>query len=162
MTRRDLISHLKFYQALEPRAVDATENGDTIDLLGYDACTFMVNIGSFAANVDAGSYYIIGLQHGTASAAGVDAWTDVGAQNVLHSVIGSGGATSTITSGIWLTINSASMSGTVQQIGYLGDTTHRYVRLVLSIVLTPTSTLIGAVCVLGKPSVWPVVGVVGH
>ena len=161
--RRDAIAGCGFFEALPPLDYDAAADGNTIDLLGYDGCAFVIMVGSVGgADLDAGSYWQIGLEHGLASADGVSAWSIIGLQNILHSQYGSGGALSAITSGFFLSVCSASMCGTVHVVGYLGDTTHRYVRLVLSDVAGPSNVEFAAIACLTRSHVWPVIEAAGH
>jgi len=166
MGKRDGISGLSFLQALDPfnRATGAAYNGDTIDMQGYNQVAFIVQVGSALAGSLAawtGDWWNIIIEHGTASAAGVDQWSIVTAVNVLDSVIGSGGAYSATTSGIVYSIASTELN-TVKVVGYLGDASHRYVRLRLSETGAASVTFIGAVAVLGRGGQWPVIEPVGH
>ena len=166
--KRDGMSGLSFLQALEPfdQPTGASYNGSTIDLQGYNECTFVVQVGSAlagsAATWGGTDYWNIIVEHGLASAAGVSVWSVLtGIDQILCSIIGSGGAYSTLTSGKVFSIQSTELN-TVHQFGYLGDTTHRYVRLVLSETGAASVTFMAALAVLGRSSQWPVVEPVGH
>jgi len=166
--KRDGMSGLSFLQALDPfnRPTGAAYDGDTIDLQGYNQCTFVINVGSALAGSLATwggtDYWNIMVDHGLASAAGVSVWSVLtGIDQILCSIIGSGGAYSTLTSGKVWSIASTELN-TVHAFGYLGDTTHRYVRIRLSETGAASVTFIGALAVLGRSSQWPVVEPVGH
>ena len=151
----DLYSGLGFYQALIPRGpttggiVPSTE-GETIDLRGFNACTFMVNVGS--TRFAAASALHLALQHGLASAAGVSAWSFVPNSLLIHSV--EGGYNATSEDGIFKSLASDDGS-TLYFVGYKGDHTHRYVRLYVSGDAGVGSMCAGAVAILG-PSTWAV------
>jgi hypothetical protein len=151
----ELFSGLGFYQALIPRGpttagITAGDNGETIDLLGFNACTFVVNIGSI--RFPAASALHLALQHGLASAAGVSAWSFVNNSQLIHSV--EGGYNATSEDGIFKSLASDDGS-TIYFVGYKGDTTHRYIRLYVSGDGGTGSMCAGAVAILG-PSEWAV------
>ena len=165
--KRDGMSGFSFLQALDPfnRPTSAAYDGYTIDLRGYNMCTFVINVGSALAGSGATwggtDYWNIMVDHGLASATGVSAWSGITAVNVLHSIVGSAGAYSTLTSAIVISIASTQLN-TTQVFGYLGDTSHRYVRLRLSETGAASVTFIGAIAILGAPGQWPVIEPVGH
>ena len=164
--KRDGMSGFSFLQALDPfnRPTGAAYDGYTIDLRGYNMCTFVINVGSALAGSGAtwgADYWNIMVDHGLASATGVSAWSGITAVNVLHSIVGSAGAYSTLTSAIVISIASTQLN-TTQVFGYLGDTSHRYVRLRLSETGAASVTFIGAIAILGAPGQWPVIEPVGH
>jgi hypothetical protein len=151
----DLYSGLGFYQALAPIGPTAAgvvpgTNGVTIDLQGFNACTFMVNVGS--TRFAAASALHLALQHGLASAAGVSAWSFVPNSLLIHSV--EGGYNATSEDGIFKSLASDD-GGAIYFVGYKGDNTHRYVRLYVSGDAGVGSMCAGAVAILG-PSTWPV------
>jgi hypothetical protein len=162
---RDNYSNLGFFNAFPvgpTGSVAAATNGNTIDLRGYDGATMIVTFTSINSGGagGAGDYIIFVLQHGTASAAGVDQWSVVPGSLLIHSVYG--GYDSTSETGIFLSLASASeisgstQASTVLYVGYKGDTTHRYLRLKISNVGNASALDMGAICILGRPADWPV------
>ena len=162
---RDLYSNLAFYNAFIPGpsavAAGATE-GNTIDMRGFNAAAMAIALTSFCSGGanGAGDYIIFCLQHGTASAAGVDQWSLVPESQLIHSVMG--GYDSTAETGLIMSITSASeITGSTQasivlRVGYKGDGTHRYLRLHYSNVGNASGCYVGAICVLGLPADWPI------
>jgi hypothetical protein len=162
--KRDGMSGFGFYTAFVPQDIvgGSTYNGDTIDLQGYNTCTFAVIFGSTAGSAAfTAQYWNVRLEHGLASATGVSAWSDVTAVNILHSVYGSAGAYSALTSGICMSILLANIGSTLA-VGYVGDVKHRYVRMVFSDTGTCSTASVAAVAILGAPGQWPVIEPVGH
>lgn len=159
----DGYSEFKFLQALEPQDVAAggATNGITIDRRGYGTLTFIVNVGDYDGNgaFSADNRFQLKLEHGTASALGVDTWSECYPSQMLHSVVGMGGAYSTLNSGIWQSITSANVSN-VYTVGYIGQ--RRYVRIAISEVGAPSTISFAAVAMLGKPEIWPVQDPIPH
>lgn len=152
----DGYSEYKWLQALAPQAVTSTATGATIDLLGYQTALIEVNIGDYtgggAFSVD--NRFQLKLEHGNASALGFDGtWSEVYPSQILHSVVGGGGAYSTLNSGIFKSVTSADVS-TIAAVGYCGP--RRYLRLYISAVGAPSVMSFAATCILGKPGIWPV------
>lgn len=165
--KRELYSHLKFFQVLAPQDVVAggATNGATVDLQGYDGCVFVINCGQMtsAGNLGAAEYWQLKLEHGLASAAGVSAWSECYPSQMIHSVVGMAGAYSTLNSGIFQSITSyadlSAATGKVFFVGYKGP--RRYVRVALSDVGGASTISVGIIAVLGIPSDWPVQEPVG-
>lgn len=164
--KRDLYSHLAFYQALVPQDIVAgNTNGLTVDLRGFDACTFVVNVGALTGGGDmsVGDAHQLKLEHGLASELGVSVWSEVYPSQMIHSVIGMAGAFSTLNSGIFQSIASTSDNsadtGKVFVVGYKGP--RRYVRIAISATGAPSTMSAGAVAVLARPSDWPAQDAVG-
>lgn len=152
---RDLFSGFAFFNALNPIASGAGAiNGHTIDLLGYDACTFVMCIGSqTTGGVMTAQYNNWRIQMGLDSATGVSAWSDV--VYTSHILASAHGRDSVLTSGIWCSYASTEVS-TVMFVGFVGDGKHRYVRLVHSQTGTASVMSIAAIAILGRPANWPV------
>jgi hypothetical protein len=153
----DGYSEFKWLQALEPQDVAAggATNGVTVDRRGYQTVTFTVNVGQYTGGgaFSADNRFQLKLEHGTTSALGVDTWSEVYPSQMLHSVVGGGGAYSTLNSGIWQSITSANVSN-VYAVGYIGP--RRYVRIAISEVGAPSTMSFAAQVQLGKPGIWPV------
>lgn len=153
----DGYSEFYFLNALSAQDMpDAgTTNGNTIDRRGYGTLTFAVNVGQYTGGgaFSADNRHQLKLEHATESALGIDAWSEVYPSQILHSVVGMGGAYSDLNSGIWQSITSANVS-TVYAVGYIGS--RRYVRLAVSNVGAPSVMSMAAIAILGKPSIWPV------
>jgi hypothetical protein len=160
--KRDNYSDLKFFQALVPQdvAAGAATNGLTIDTRGYDACTFVINLGAMTGGgaLSADNRWQLKLEHGLESAAGVSAWSECYPSQMIHSVLGMAGAYSTLNSGIFQSIASttdiSAGTGKIFFIGYKGP--RRYVRIAISEVGAPSTISAAAVAVLGGANVWPV------
>jgi hypothetical protein len=152
MAHRDKYSGFKFFQALTPGDYDgsAAVNGADVDTLGYNAVTFVVNVGTFTGggSMLTSEEITFALQHADASTAGgAGTYTDVGSEYILMS------GTNTVTSGQFLSMTSASFSGAAYAVGYIGQ--KRYVRLRTSGVQTSLASLAG-LAVLGWAGDWPV------
>lgn len=151
---RDLYSSLGFFKALPADVYAAAATGTTVDLLGYDAATIVLNVASVgSAGAMTNTWWIPVLQHGLASAAGVSTWSAVPASLMLHSVYGLNGS-NVDSDGRWLFISDGG-SGTYF-IGYRGDGEHRYLRLYMSVSGAASSAWMCAIAVLGKKNLWPV------
>ena len=165
--KRDLYSHLKFYQALVPQdiAAGAATNGLTIDTRGYNGCVFVINCGALTGGgaMGATEFWQLKLEHGLASAAGVSVWSECYPSQMIHSVIGMAGAYSTLDSGIFQSITStddiSAGTGKIFVVGYKGP--RRYVRIAFSEETAPSTISAAAICILGFPDSWPVEEAVG-
>jgi len=151
---RDLYSNFGFFEALTSpvAAVVVSTTGNTIDLLGYGGAVMIVTVGDI--RFQSASALHLRLQHGTASAAGVDQWSNVPASLFIHSA--AGGYDSTAETGVWQSFLSTEMGSNVYAVGYKGDQTHRYLRLYVSGDAGVGSMRAAACCLLGLPSEWPV------
>lgn len=154
----DGLSEFQFLQALAPQDLpDAGgTDGVTIDTRGYQTVTFIVNVGDYTGGgaFSADNRHQLMLEHALESAAGLPSvWSEVYPSQMLHSVTGMGGAYSTLNSGIFASVTSADV-GVVHRVGYIGP--RRLVRLRVSNVGAPSVMSMGAVCILGKPGIWPV------
>lgn len=153
MSIRENYSNFSFYNALPSASsvVPATA-GLTVDMQGYGAVTMIVNVGLI--RFQSASALHLRLQHGTASAAGVDQWSNVPASLLIHSV--AGGYGSTAETGIFQSFLSTEMGSTTYAVGYKGDNLHRYIRIYISGDAGLGSMVAGAVALLGEPSNWPI------
>lgn len=157
MGGKDIYSNFGYYDAVHMQtAGTAAINGTTIDLQQFNACTFVIKLGSIATGgIPAASYHNIMIQHGLASAAGVSAWSDVvyGSQ-LLHSIVST---SHTLTSGVWQSITSYTDGSQVYILGYKKDSEHRYVRIKLSATGAPSViSQVAAIAVCGFPANWPI------
>ena len=162
---RDLFSNLQFYNAFPigqtAVAAGATE-GNTIDLRGYNAAAMAIAFTSYCSGGanGGGDYFILCLQHGTASAAGVDQWSLVPNSRLIHSVVG--GYDSTAETGcFWSQMSASEVTGSTQasivlRVGYKTDTNHRYLRLHYSNIGDASGCHVAAICILGLPADWPI------
>ena len=164
MAGKELYSHFGYFQALNPEVSAAAVAGITIDMLGYEAVQFVVNVNSYAsAGADAATNaWKFMLQHGIASAAGVAGWSLVPESQLIHSYFG--GYDSTAETGIFFSMQSKTDLGGdtgasgcgILIVGYKQDVEHRYVRLYISVLSVPSAMFVGATAILGSPSNWPV------
>lgn len=146
-------SNLGYYQAFSSSVagqIIPTANGDTIDLQGAKAVTFLVNVGS--VHFAAASALHVCIQHGLASAAGVSAWSLCGNSQLIHSV--AGGYDSTASTGLWHSFATTDDS-TVFACGYKMDHSHRYVRLYFS-GDGGTGSMIASAIAIVEYNEWPV------
>ncbi len=159
---RDAYSNNGFFDAF---AADVTgsaqgdENGNTIDLRGYDTATIVMNAQSFASAgaMAAADVVYFKLQHGLASAAGVSAWSLVPNSMIIHSVYGgtdSTGETGTFAS-LASTTDVTAVSG-IFKVGYKGDVDHRYLRVIVRNSDNASAMWAAGVAILGQPANWPV------
>lgn len=157
---RDGYSNFKFFQALEPQELIATDlTGVDVDTQGYESLAMVVNVGNLSI-ITSVSYIQLVLQHTDASALGLGP-SDYALVSATD-LIGLPSTVTALTSGVWKTIG-AEASGTLSAlgsqtfaIGYRG--TKRYVRIYVDAVDTvnAVSDAVGAMAVLGLPANWPV------
>jgi len=158
MPRRDGYSNYAFVQALAPFITTdpPAHAGLSVDMRGYDTAVFCVNVGDLASAgaMAADDFHQFKLEHASMSAAGIDAWSEVYPSQMLHSVVGEGGAISALDSGIFQSIASATDGSATYYVGYRGP--RRWVRLYLSGENTPSTMQVGAIAILGRGGTWPV------
>lgn len=160
----EMYSNFGFFQALCADVYSAAATGDTLDLRGYGTVAIGVLINSYAsAGADAATNnWIFTLQHGLPSALGVSAWSLVPLSQIIHSV--EGGYASTASDGVFQLIGSRSDAVFADAaggsgfffVGYKQDTTHRYLRLYVSVLSVPSAAWMGAFAVVGNAGIWPV------
>lgn len=161
MALRDNYSNFKYFQAISPRVKDdangGTITGVTVDTRGYEAVTFVVNVGDIENALASASCLQFMLEHASNSSGNLGAsdFAKVASgSEILHSVVS---VSTTLTSGVWQSdINASDAAGSnVYIVGYRGN--KRYVRLFISgIADSGCSVNIGAIAVLGYPANWPV------
>jgi hypothetical protein len=133
-------------------------------MLGYEEIQFVVNVNSYAsAGADAATNtWKFILEHGIATTAGVGGWSLVPESQIIHSVLGGYG--STAETGIFFSMQSKTqLGGTTGAsgngiiiVGYKPDTTHRYIRLYVSVLSVPSAMWCAGTAILGNKSSWPV------
>lgn len=159
-TLRDGYSNFKFFQGIDPFITTdpPAHAGDAFDLRGFDTATLIVNVGELASAgaMAADDFHQLKLEHYNSDAG---AWSEVYPSQMIHSVIGMAGAFSTLNSGIFQSLASATDGSTTYYVGYKGP--HRTVRLYISGEMTPSVMLIGAVWVGGLPADWAVTEPIG-
>ena len=149
MSRREQYTAFKFFQAIPPQIADATVNGATVDLRGFEACTFLLNLGA-VSSITSASYWAFRMQHGSASDLGFDGtWSDVDLSHVVMS------ASAALTSGIVFSVwSDTNFESNAFPVGYVGP--RRYVRVVCEEKANLSTAAIGAIALLGYPEQWPV------
>lgn len=168
--KRDGYSGFGFYQALVPKLYTTWATaGKAIDTLGFDTCTFVVNVGvvGSAGALGATSFIQLKLEHAlastyeTAASASAGTWSEVYPSQMIHSVVGMAGAYSTLDSGIFQSITSGTTGEelTVFAVGYKGP--RRFVRVYVSGEDGASDVEMGAIAILGAPNQWPVNDPVG-
>lgn len=152
---RDGYSGFKFFQALAPFITTdpPAHNGVAVDRQGFETVTFIINVGDLASAgaMAADDFHQFKLEHYNSAAT---AWSECYPSQMIHSVVGEGGAYSTLDSGIFQSIASSTDGSATYFIGYKGP--HRLCRIALSGENTPSTMQIGAIAVLGMPNNWPV------
>lgn len=162
MPTRDSYSNSKYFDAWSADLISDSQgdqNGNTIDLRGYNAVTIAMNIHSIASAGDMGAAdkILFILQHGLASAAGVSAWSNIPNSQLIHSVYG--GYDSTGETGVFASIQSATDVTAVSEVfkvGYKGDTTHRYLRVVVRNSDAASAAWAAGIAILSEPDTWAV------
>ncbi len=125
---RDIQNNIKPNQTIKPSSYTATQNGDAVDLRGFNAAValFYLWAGDFT---DTDEVYLPKLQ----SSDDASSWSDVPTTELEGS----------------LTPVSAFGQEGLQSVGYKGRS--RYLRAVITIVGTSPSILSSATIILGEP-----------
>lgn len=161
--QKDGYSNFGFFCAIAARDLDTdeSETGEAIDKRGYETAIFIVDVNSLGSDFSSASTLDLTMQFFNSTAS---AWSGVPASQILHSVFGEGGAYSTNATGRFAFLstdgfsNITDVSAAVIAVGYRGQ--ERTLRINASGAKSP-SVLIGAVAILGVPSIWPVNDPVG-
>jgi hypothetical protein len=172
---RDKFSDFGFFTAWKSDLISSAQgdqNGEEIDLIGYDAATILFNIYSMASGgaQGAGDKILVLLEHGLASAVpadGASAYSLVPGSQIIGIVYGgydSTGSTGII--GSWMsktelvTVSTydtlANASGALVAVGYKKDHTHRFLRLVVRNSDAASAAWACGIAILGDPNNWPV------
>ena len=177
---RDKMTEFGFFNAWKPDLItdaQGDQNGEEIDMIGYDTATIMFNLYSFASAGAQGANDILYLllYHGLASATpgdGASAYSLVpGSQIFMVSGSGYGGYDSTASTGVLMSLMSKTelvtagsdydnprnnASGILVVAGYKKDHTHRFLRLVVRNSDAASAAWGAGVVMLGEPNNWPV------
>ncbi len=180
MNGRDSMTEFGFFTAWKSDLcsdAQGDQNGEEIDMIGYDTATIIFNLYSYASAGAQGANdkTLLLLQHGLASATpadGASAYSLVpGSQIFMVSGSGYGGYDSTASTGVLMSIMSKTelitagsdydnprnnASGILVIAGYKKDHTHRFLRLVLRNSDAASAAWACGVIMLGLPSNWPV------
>jgi hypothetical protein len=154
---REQFSNFGFYDAIANTAITAATAGRTVDMRGFESITLTVNAGLYSTGSAGTSDFRLVLQHGTASAAGVDQWSLVPNSQLIHSVWG--GYDSTGETGLFGYVTNSYINGSdanIAFVGYKKDTTHRYIRLYVSVTGTNSLVPIAGTFMLGNAGDWPI------
>ncbi|WP_159726163.1 hypothetical protein [Methylosinus sp. Ce-a6] len=140
---RDLTNNIQLKRVISPVSVadDTAQVGQIIDRLGYDALTYIINLGSIA---DADATFVTLLEESDASdmtGAAAVADADMISQT-------SGTAPETAASFQYDSDNQ------VRKLGYIGN--KRYTRLTITPANNASAALMSASAVLGHPHIAPV------
>lgn len=153
--KRDGYSNYSFFQTLEPQDVAAgSVTSVAIDLQGFETATIVVNVGTATGGgaLSADNRHQLMLEHYNSTAG---AWSECYPSQMIHSVVGQGGAYSTLNSGIFQSIASVtSYASQTYAVGYKGP--HRSIRLRISDAGAPSTYSMGAIAILGLPANWPI------
>jgi hypothetical protein len=152
---RDLYTSLGFFTALKADVYSAEAEGETVDILGFDAANLIVTTASFASAGAPSDQWTFKLQHGLASEAGVSAWSFVAASLMLHSVYGLNGDDPGRSDGEFYRLSLSGDVGTYM-VGYRGDGKHRYLRVLVSVSGGCSSFWGAGVAINGLKHQWPV------
>jgi hypothetical protein len=160
--KRDGYSGFKFFQCIEPQDIvgGTAATGTAVDTQGFETVTFVVNVGCDTGGgaLSADNRFQLRLEHGNSIAGGGITWSEVYPSQMLHSVVGAGGAYSTLNSGIFQSIGSCtageSYACQCYAVGYVGP--RRWARIVISDVGIPSTASMGCIAILGLPANWPV------
>ncbi len=151
--RRDLHSNIKTVKHLSAAAYTTTQTpSNGVDLKGFNAAEFLISVGVITniANSPAPSW-TFKLQESDSQSSG---FTDVvTAGDVLVGSAKSPVTTPNATTGVFLTVDGAAEDDETYRIGYIGN--KRYVRVVATAALTPGSSPLSIVAVLGQPGLAP-------
>lgn len=148
---RDNFAESKKMQCIIPQALTTSDiNGTGIDLKGYDAATIDVSLASMSGN-DSSNFLALKIEESDNNST----FTAVDPKELVGLPVG----TTSLTSGIWKSLGTASTAGTlgelgetIYSIGYVG--TKRYIRVVADVTGT-LSTIIAATAILGAPANGP-------
>ena len=171
---KDFYSSFGFFQAINPDITTDTNvvTGNPIDVRNYGGCTLVITINSFASAGDNGTnaaWFV--LQYGYSNPA-VITWSNVHNSLIIHDVYG--GYDSTASTGRFFNLESktsllgsdnvtASATGGYGRliVGYKkpvgnNNSTHRWVRVFMSLSGNASTMWLAAVAVCGSPNNWAV------
>jgi hypothetical protein len=114
---KDLKNNISVVQTIAPVAGDADATGASVDLQGYESCTFVINLGTAGITLSGSNKIEFELEESTDDST----WTDVTAS---ASVIGA----TPDSSGKIATYDASSEADSAATVAYIGD--KRYVRVI--------------------------------
>lgn len=167
---RENYSNFNFFQVIPPGSKTAAVTGASVDIQGYQACTFLVHVDDFSQTSTTSAWFMR-MQHGDSDADGSIGWGTVANSQMLFDntmkgqLSGVTGFSQTVSTGsadgipIHFGISNGSDSdlfSTVFLAGYIGN--KRWVRLNLSqSTAGDVSAIVLAVeAMRGLPGDWPV------
>ena len=175
MGNREHFTDFGFFAAWKADLISSAQgdqNGEEIDMIGYDTATVLFNIYSLASAgaQGAGDVIRVLLQHGLASTTPVDgasAYSLVPGSQIIGIVYG--GYDSTASTGVigsWtsktelVTVSTyttlANASGAVIAVGYKKDNLHRFLRIVVRNSDAASAAWGCGIVLLGEPANWAV------
>jgi len=154
---RDLYNNINDFWCFQNSTVSfgtAHVSTGEVDLQGYNAVTFLVNVGSNGSNaLTSANYWQIRLQE--AAASGVSAGTFADATNGYYVLpYGGDNATATLISGVVGVIDDVTGDDLTWQIGYIGPS--QYVKLVLEPIASAPDLPLSITALRGEPNRLPV------
>lgn len=145
---RDLYHNFLSVSTLAPTARNTNANGATVDLLGYDSCLMVVDIGGGGVAFTDTNYIEVQLEHSDDGST----WADVVTGDVQRA------STDAVANGVVIRPPNQLINVVVgvETVGYIGN--KRYVRGSVNFQGThSTATSISIVALLGNASYRPVV-----
>lgn len=154
MATRDMASGKKIVTHVAAQAITATNTPATgVDTLGYDACTFIIAVGTVTNIADSPQpSWTFHVEESDSASANFTAITD--AERILvHGALSPAGAPDSST-GVFLTIDSAAEDAATYHVGVISA--KRYLRVVATAANSPGSTPYAVVAVLERAGMTPV------
>lgn len=130
MALKDIENRISVAQSLAPAVRNATANGTSVDLQGYNSAMVVFNFGTWTDGTHTPS-----LQHSSDNVTFVTC--DTNSMN-----------------GVFVAVSSGAGSNTIQKIGYTGGL--RYVRAVMTVAGATTGAAANAAILRGHPAQGPV------
>lgn len=141
---RDMVSDVSANVMIASATYSADTTPTAIDLLGYDGCTILIEVGAGGITFSGTNKVEFVLTESDDNSS----YSNVAAADVIH-------APTTVTSGIVYNLIAAHASATVVRLGYKGK--KRYLKLLADFSGTHgTGTPISAVALLGYPTTAPI------
>jgi len=125
-----------------------------VDLQGYNAVTFVVNIGSAGSNaITSANHWHIRLQEAAASGVSAGTFADV-TDGWFVLPYGGDNGSAALTSGVVGAIDDVTTTDSTWQIGYIGDS--QYVKLVFEPIASAPDLPLSVTAIRGDPNRSPV------
>ncbi len=154
---RDIFNSINDFWCYQNSTVSfATTHVSTgeVDLQGYNAVTFLVNIGSNGSNaLTSANFWQIRLQEATASGVSAGTFTDATEGYYILPYGGDRGS-AVLTSGVVGLINDVTSDNSTWQIGYIGP--RQYVKLVFEPIASAPDMPLSVTALPGEPNRAPV------